>query len=142
MKIIKIFFVSILNSFIVSLFFFSFYFPNISFPPIGDILMNYSLFFFIFSILVGTFTGFYLDGMDESFVAILITIFISYGISLVYYSFPLFFGIEPFDTTYYYFIYIKFTFVPFFVVLFGLILGLIPGGYLADLYYARTRKIY
>lgn len=141
MKKLRVILISFLNSFIISLFFFSFYFPNISFPPIGDILMNYALFFFIFSIPVGIFTGFYLDNMDEAFLCVLITAFISYGISLVYYSFPLFFGITPFDTTYYYFIYAKFTFVPFFVVLFGLILGIIPGGYLADVYHAG-RKIY
>ena len=141
MRLLKIFFISLLDSFIISIFFFSFYFPNISFPPIGDILMNYALLFFVFSIPVGMFTTFYLDNIDEAFLSIILTIFISYGISLVYYSFPLFFGIAPFDVSYYYFIYIKFTFVPFFVTLFGLILGIIPGGYISDVYYAG-RKIY
>lgn len=136
-----IFLISFLNSFIISIFFFSFYFPNIAFPPIGDYLMNYAFLFLLLSIPVGMFTGFYLDNMDEAFLCILMTVFISYFLSLVYYSFPLFLGIESFDTTYYYFIYVKFTFVPFFVVLFGLLLGLIPGGYLADAYYAG-RKVY
>ncbi|MCG1666751.1 MAG: hypothetical protein QXX91_02840 [Thermoplasmata archaeon] len=142
MNLFKIILISILNSFIVSLFFFSFYFPNISFPPIGDLLMNFSFLFLIFSIAIGTITAFYLDELSEAFIAILITMFISYGISLVYYSFPIFYGLYPFDITYYFFIYIKFTFLPFFAVFFGLIIGLIPGGFLADLYYARSRKIY
>ncbi len=107
MKTLKILIVSFLNSFIISLYFFSFYFPNVSFPPIGDMLMNYALLFFVFSIPVGMFSGFYLESMDEAFVSILLTIFISYAISLIYYSFPILFGITPFDTTYYYFIYIN-----------------------------------
>ncbi|MEM4094457.1 MAG: hypothetical protein QXH36_06050, partial [Thermoplasmata archaeon] len=69
MNLFKIILISILNSFIVSLFFFSFYFPNISFPPIGDLLMNFSFLFLIFSIAIGTITAFYLDELSEAFIA-------------------------------------------------------------------------
>ncbi len=125
---------------IVSFLFFSFMFPNISFPPIGDYLLNYAILFLVIPIFIGIINSIYFDNISDGIKVSIISLFSGYIFSFLYYSWPFFYGFVPLDYSAYYFTYIKFTIIPFFGMFIGYVIGSFFGGFFQDYMYARYGK--
>ncbi len=124
----------------VSFLFFSFMFPNISFPPIGDYLLNYAILFIVIPIFLGIINSIYFDSISDGIKVSIISLFSGYILSFLYYSWPFFYGFVPLDYSAYYFTYIKFTVIPLFAMFIGYVIGSFLGGFFQDFIYSRYEK--
>ncbi|MGC8565618.1 MAG: hypothetical protein ACP5TO_01815 [Thermoplasmata archaeon] len=129
--------VTLINTPIIAFYFFSFFLPNISITPIGNVLLLYFGSIILFVLPIGAFTGYALNSFENSIKISIVSTFTGYFLSFVYYSFPFFFGVTAFDYSAYYFLYIQFTFLLFFFILIFMFLGAIIGSYFQDRYYAK-----
>ncbi|MGC8663668.1 MAG: hypothetical protein ACP5TX_04610 [Thermoplasmata archaeon] len=129
--------VTLINGPIIAFYFFSFFLPNISFTPIGNILLMYFGTIILFVLPLGAFTGFILSSFERTIKITIASTFLGYFLSMVYYSFPFFFGVTSYDYSAYYFLYVQFTFLLFFFIIIFMFLGTFIGLYLQDVFYAK-----
>ncbi len=125
---------------IVAIVFFSFLFPNVSFPPIGEYLLNYAMLFIIIPIPLGIINSIYFDSLSDGIKVSIVSLFLGYFLSLLYYSWPFFYGFVPLDYSAYYFTFVKFTIIPFIGMFIGYVLGSFLGGFFQDYIYSKFEK--
>lgn len=132
--------ITLINTPILAFYFFSFFLPNISITPLGNILLLYFGMFIPLVLPIGAFTGYYSDSFEDSMKISILSVFTGYFLSIFYYSFPFFFGLTSYDYSAYYYIYIQYTFLLFIFVMIFMFIGAIIGSYFQDITYAHKRK--